>query len=114
MCKVFLFSSCDAIFIKEREILIDSRSADHSQMIVNVNVAQVRCFFDVSIGGLPAGRIVFELQPELAPKTCENFRALCTGEKGIGQKTGKPLHYKVRGQVVGGHFGWVLSFFVMV
>ncbi|XP_038114600.1 LOW QUALITY PROTEIN: peptidyl-prolyl cis-trans isomerase G [Culex quinquefasciatus] len=63
-------------------------------MIVNVNVAQVRCFFDVSIGGLPAGRIVFELQPELAPKTCENFRALCTGEKGIGQKTGKPLHYK--------------------
>uniref|UniRef100_A0A8D8EW18 Peptidyl-prolyl cis-trans isomerase n=1 Tax=Culex pipiens TaxID=7175 RepID=A0A8D8EW18_CULPI len=63
-------------------------------MIVNVNVAQVRCFFDVTIGGLPAGRIVFELQPELAPKTCENFRALCTGEKGIGQKTGKPLHYK--------------------
>lgn len=63
-------------------------------MIVNVDVSRVRCFFDVSIGGLPAGRIVFELQPELAPKTCENFRALCTGEKGIGQKTGKPLHYK--------------------
>lgn len=80
-------------------------------MIVNVNVAQVRCFFDVSIGGLPAGRIVFELQPELAPKTCENFRALCTGEKGIGQKTGKPLHYKVRGRGVGDRFGWVLSFF---
>ncbi|XP_055618481.1 peptidyl-prolyl cis-trans isomerase G [Toxorhynchites rutilus septentrionalis] len=55
---------------------------------------KIRCFFDVSLGGLPAGRIVFELSPELAPKTCENFRALCTGEKGVGQKTGKPLHYK--------------------
>lgn len=63
-------------------------------MIVNVDVSRIRCFFDVTIGGLPAGRIVFELQPELAPKTCENFRALCTGEKGIGQKTGKALHYK--------------------
>ncbi|KFB52696.1 AGAP002952-PC-like protein [Anopheles sinensis] len=55
---------------------------------------KIRCFFDVSLGGLPAGRIVFELFPSVAPKTCENFRALCTGEKGIGQKTGKPLYYK--------------------
>ncbi|XP_029713719.1 peptidyl-prolyl cis-trans isomerase G [Aedes albopictus] len=56
--------------------------------------SKIRCFFDITLGGLPAGRIVFELLPDLAPKTCENFRALCTGEKGIGQKTGKPLHYK--------------------
>ncbi|XP_055549480.1 peptidyl-prolyl cis-trans isomerase G [Wyeomyia smithii] len=55
---------------------------------------KIRCFFDITLGGLPAGRVVFELHPEIAPKTCENFRALCTGEKGIGEKTGKPLHYK--------------------
>lgn len=51
-------------------------------------------FMDVSIDGDPAERMVFELFPEVAPKTAENFRALCTGEKGIGQKTGRPLHFK--------------------
>ncbi|VEN40777.1 unnamed protein product [Callosobruchus maculatus] len=53
-----------------------------------------RCFFDVSIGGLPSGRMVFELFSDLAPKTAENFRALCTGEKGLGEQTKKLLHYK--------------------
>lgn len=52
-----------------------------------------RVFFDMTIGGAPAGRIVFELFADKVPKTAENFRALCTGEKGIG-RSGKPLHYK--------------------
>ncbi|KAK0660404.1 cyclophilin-like domain-containing protein [Cercophora samala] len=55
--------------------------------------ARSRVFFDVTIGGKPAGRITFELYDDIVPKTAENFRALCTGEKGIG-KAGKPLHYK--------------------
>lgn len=55
---------------------------------------QVRCFFDVTLGGLAAGRIVFELYPTVTPKTCDNFRALCTGEKGLGKTTEKLLHYK--------------------
>lgn len=54
-----------------------------------------RCFFDISLGGLQAGRIVFELFTDIVPKTCENFKALCTGEMGLGQTTKKPLHYKV-------------------
>ena len=53
-------------------------------------------FFDVTIGGQPAGRITMELYADKAPKTAENFRALCTGEKGVG-KSGKPLHYKGSG-----------------
>ncbi|KAG7095843.1 Peptidyl-prolyl cis-trans isomerase cyp40 [Marasmius oreades] len=53
-------------------------------------------FFDVSIGAKPVGRIIFSLYSDLVPKTAENFRALCTGEKGTGQ-SGKPLHYKGSG-----------------
>jgi len=53
-----------------------------------------RCFFDVEIGGVNAGRVVFELFSNLCPKTCENFRQLCTGEGGVGKTTSKPLHYK--------------------
>merc|ERR1712050_477784 len=47
----------------------------------------------MTIGGAAAGRIVMELRADAAPKTAENFRALCTGEKGVG-KSGKPLHFK--------------------
>ncbi|CAG9856510.1 unnamed protein product [Phyllotreta striolata] len=57
-------------------------------------VQRARCFFDVSIGGINSGRIVFELFTDIAPKTCENFRSLCTGERGLGEETNKPLHYK--------------------
>ena len=49
-------------------------------------------FFDITIGGAPAGRIIMDLFADTL-KTSENFRCLCTGEKGIG-KSGKPLHYK--------------------
>ncbi|KAF6096305.1 peptidylprolyl isomerase D [Phyllostomus discolor] len=58
------------------------------------NPRNPRVFFDVDIGGERVGRIVLELFADIVPKTAENFRALCTGEKGIGPTTGKPLHFK--------------------
>ncbi|KJR84600.1 peptidyl-prolyl isomerase D (cyclophilin D) [Sporothrix schenckii 1099-18] len=52
-----------------------------------------RVFFDIRVGNKTAGRIVFELYNDVVPKTAENFRALCTGEKG-NTSDGKPLHFK--------------------
>lgn len=52
-----------------------------------------KVFFDISIGGNNIGKVVFELYNDVVPKTAENFRALCTGEKGEGT-LGKKLHYK--------------------
>ena len=59
----------------------------------HTNPSNPRVFFDMSLGGRPAGRIVMELFSDVVPRTAENFRCLCTGEKGMG-RSGKALHYR--------------------
>jgi peptidylprolyl isomerase len=58
-----------------------------------VRQERVFAFLEISIGGEPAGRVTFDLFVGAAPRTCDNFRALCTGERGVG-RCGAPLHYK--------------------
>ncbi|PXF50042.1 Peptidyl-prolyl cis-trans isomerase A2 [Gracilariopsis chorda] len=44
---------------------------------------RLRCYLDVAIDGKPIGSIIIHLRPDIQPRTCENFRALCTGEHGF-------------------------------
>jgi len=53
-----------------------------------------KAWMDVAIEEKTVGRVEFGLWGDLCPKTVENFRCLCTGEKGESDETGEPLHYK--------------------
>jgi len=62
-------------------------------VIPNAKGDNPHVYFDIRQGDEDLGRVVMQLYKDVTPKTAENFRALCTGEKGNG-KLGKPLHYK--------------------
>ncbi|XP_037050606.1 peptidyl-prolyl cis-trans isomerase-like [Bradysia coprophila] len=49
-------------------------------------MSKPRVFMDITANGRALGRIIIELRADVVPKTAENFRALCTGEKGFGYK----------------------------
>ncbi len=70
---------------------------DWKQMFVNSNRENVEyphVYLDLTVNGQELGRILIKLDKHETPLTAENFRALCTGEKGISPVTNKPLHYK--------------------
>merc|ERR1712071_748538 len=56
-----------------------------------MGMATPRVFFDITADGPPVGRIIMELRADVVPRTSENFRVLCTAEKGFGFK-GSSFH----------------------
>ena len=88
VASVVCLPGCSEAKLSPKTTVKPMDSAKHSTAKITSQV-----YFDIAIGDEDAGRIVMGLYGEDVPKTVENFRCLCTGEKGMG-KLGKPLHYK--------------------
>merc|ERR1712098_432748 len=56
---------------------------------ITIKMGNPQVFFDMTVDESSLGRVEFELYSDIVPKTAENFRALCTGEKGFGYKGSK-------------------------
>jgi peptidylprolyl isomerase len=81
------------IFINLKLKLIITLTFSLLLTTINSNEITNKVFFDIEIKGENVGRIIMGLFGKVVPKTVENFRALCTGENGIGEM-GKRLHFK--------------------
>jgi peptidylprolyl isomerase len=72
---------------------VDMYNDKKGPAIPNAKGDNPHVFFDVKQGDEDLGRVVMQLYKDITPTTAENFRLLCTGDKGVG-KEGKPLHFK--------------------
>jgi len=89
-----IISNCGEIDSQEAQSQVSSAPVPQPMAASpNANPANPCVYFDMSIGGKAAGLVVMELFADAVPKTAENFRALCTGEKGRGRGRA-PLHFK--------------------
>ncbi|KAK9800751.1 hypothetical protein WJX73_006168 [Symbiochloris irregularis] len=75
------------------------KAAEAQRLIaLRSNASMPLVFLDVAIQGRKVGRMEFVLFSHEAPRSAENFRALCTGEKGVvpagREGAGKPYHFK--------------------
>jgi len=72
------------------EIVLDKESL--GKIVIEVIYYFLTSFFNKS--SVIFSLILLKLFKNIVPKTCENFRLLCTGEKGRSEKTGTKLHYE--------------------
>ena len=72
---------------------VDMYDDKKGPLVPNAKGDNPHVFFEIKHGDESLGKVVMQLYKDITPVTAENFRLLCTGEKGEG-KEGKPLHYK--------------------
>jgi len=81
-----MFAVTSAFAPASRVAFKHAATRSYSRSAVSMMAANPKVFFDMEVGGEDVGRITFELRADVAPKTAENFRQLCTGEAGFGYK----------------------------
>ena len=79
------------ILVRSSSYYIRNGTKPNRTLLPRLSTLTLQVFFDISIGGQPAGRIQMELFRDICPKTAENFRQLCTGEH---KRNGFPVGYK--------------------
>ena len=86
-------TGCGEIDIDGKEMGSQSIASDEEDDKPKKRSGLPLVFFDMAVKGKKIGRIIMKLRSDVVPKTAENFRCLCTGERGSGM-TGKKLTYK--------------------